>query len=195
MPALFTPAGEAYRFYNDDGSESAATAAAALNTNLTPSISGDYNIVLRVGASEISGGNGAATDDWAVYVSFNGGSYTLITTSSSVIKGFDSSNLTDGGATTERMSGYTGASFVAGKVSEDGTADNSQLTAGNFIEFLYALTVIYADLSAGTNTIDIKMRLNGADLSAGYNAIPRITITKASSIIRKVTAASGSLVF
>jgi len=94
---------------------------------------------------------------------------------------FNSSNLTDGNATTNRLTGGTN-SFVAGKISEDGEVDNLQITASNYTELLYALTLKAAELADG-DTIDFKVYRNGAVVNT-YTVTPRITIS--------ITAPSGT---
>lgn len=188
----------AYRFYNDDGSETTATAAAAENTNLTVSETTNTNIVLRVGLQESGSGSfsGATTDDFQLQYSKNGGAYTNITTSSSNVKGFDSTNLTDAGTTTNRLSAGTG-SFVAGEISESGLVTDRQVTANNYTEMLYTLTVVAADVAAN-DTLDFRVLLNGGTIT--YSVTPRITASNASATsgvtLNSVTvAATGQLIF
>lgn len=164
-----------FRFYNDDGSEAANTAIAAEDTNISPNVYSDANVVLRIQIQESGGTGGASTDDWRLQYSKNSGAYTDVTGSSSNVKGFNSSNLTDGGATTNRLTAGTG-SFVAGLVSEDGLADNLDITASNYSELLYTLTLISADVVA-TDTLDFRVLQNGGVLST-YTIYPRVTITK-----------------
>jgi hypothetical protein len=163
-----------YRFYNDDGSESGATANAAQDTDISLNAYSDANIVLRIMVQETGSGGGSATDDWQLQYSKNAGAYTSITTGTTNVKGFNSSNLTDGGATTNRLTGGTG-SFVAGLVSEDGLADNLAVTLSNYTEFLYTLTVVAAD-TAAADTLDFRVLNNGGLIT--YTVVPTITVTK-----------------
>jgi hypothetical protein len=110
---------------------------------------------------------------------------------------FNSSNLTDGAATTNRASsGITDGtgSFVASKVSEDGLLDNFQITASNFTEALYSMTLVSANLSNG-DTLDFRVLRNGAVVNT-YSATPRITIVKsansAPSAPTLITPSSGT---
>lgn len=69
---LFTQA--AYRFY-EDGTETASTAIAAQNTNITENVDGgDQNIQVRI-RLQSTGAVGDSTDDYQLQVSVNGGSY------------------------------------------------------------------------------------------------------------------------
>lgn len=163
-----------FRFYNDDGSESTSTAYAAQDTNVSVNAYSNANILLRIMMQETGGLGGAATDDWQLQYSKNGGAYTSITTATSNVKGYDSTTLTDQGATTNRLTGGTG-SFVAGLVSEDGLADNLNVTANNYSEFLFTLTIVSADVSAA-DTLDFRLLVNGSTNT--YSVTPRITVTK-----------------
>jgi hypothetical protein len=93
------------------------------------------------------------------------------------VVGFNSANLTDGGATTNLLGSGSG-SFVAGKVSEDGLVDDHLLTASNYTEHLYSLTV-ESDAVGDGDTLDFRVLRNGAPIDT-YTVTPRITIVKSS---------------
>lgn len=168
----FTPRLDAFRFYNDDGSESAATAIAAQNANVTfPDGSGNKNYHLRLGVQETGAQNGS-NNPWKLQYSKNGGAYADVNLASSNVKGFDSANLTDGGTTTQRLTGLTGT-FVPGLICEDGTTGNTAITASNNKEFLFAIQVVDTDLTGG-DTLDFRILYGAAVLSGGYAQTPRI---------------------
>ena len=88
------------------------------------------------------------------------------------------SQLTDGGATTDRssdpISNPGGGSFVAGEQeSANGLIENSQLTADNFTEHVWALKLLSTNL-ATDDTLDFRLRLNGGAITNDF--VPRITI-------------------
>lgn len=97
-------------------------------------------------------------------------------TASSVVPGFNSANLTDGAATTNRLGAGTG-SFVAGKVSEDGLVDDLGWTANNYTELLYAITLKQAGL-ANADTLRFRILRNGVTTGLTYTQTPTVTITK-----------------
>lgn len=68
--------------------------------------------------------------------------------------------------------------FVAGKISEDGLVDNVQITANNYTELLYSLT-IDSDAVDDGDTLDFRVLRNGAVLDT-YTVTPRITIEEGS---------------
>lgn len=175
MANIFAVTQRAFGFYAD-GAENTSTALAAENTNITRLVTSDSNLQLRVGLQESGAGSvsGATTDDYQLQYSKNGGAYTNVTTSSSNVKGFASASLTDAGTTTQRLSSGTG-SFVAGEISETGLVTDRQLTANNFTEMLYSLTIVAADTTTG-DTLDFRVLLNGATIT--YSVTPRITVTE-----------------
>lgn len=180
MTAMFTPAQNAYRFYEDDGAENASTALGSQSTALGRDVSLDSNIVLRIRVQETGGANGATTDDWQLQRSIAGAAFGNVTTSSTGAKAFASSNLADAGTTTQRLTNGTG-SFVAGEISEDGLVDDRQITASNYAEFLYTLTLVAADLPNGT-AVTFRMLFNGATFT--YNVTPTINVNKLALIKR-----------
>jgi hypothetical protein len=186
---VFTPSVDAYRHYAD-GTESGSTALANQSTSATIDVgSGNQVFGLRVRVQESGGGAGASTDDWQLRASINGGTAFNVTTSSSGVRGFNSTNLTDGGATTNRLTGGSG-SFIAGKVSEDGLLDDHELTANNHTEYLYSLELVAADL-ATNDSITFSVLYNGSSIT--HNVTPTVSIQKIETFLRTTTfSASGS---
>jgi hypothetical protein len=179
--AVFTPAFDAFRFYND-GSESGSSPWAAQSTNISVRCgAGDRKVHLRVRIQETGGAAGASTDDWQLQYSKNGGAYTNVTASSSNVRADTGSSLTDGSATTNRATnGITDGtgSFVAGVQEEgDGQIADHQLTASNFTEHVFALMLVAADLANG-DTLDFRISLNGGSPGMTNSVTPRITVNK-----------------
>lgn len=82
-------------------------------------------------------------------------SFRVYTEARPAIVPYDSPNLTDGAATTNRLTGGSG-SFVAGEVSETGLASDLGWSANNFTELLYSLTLKQADL-ANSDTLRFRV--------------------------------------
>ena len=161
-----------FRFY-EDGAESSSTAIDAQDTNINRVVVADTNLQIRVRVQEIAGINGLTTDDYQLNCALSGGGYINI--SLGAVVPFDSASLTDGGATTNRLGSGSG-SFVAGKISEDAVTDNFQITASNYTELLYSLTISSADVVHG-DTLDFRVYLNNSPLDS-YTVTPRITVQK-----------------
>jgi hypothetical protein len=102
--------------------------------------------------------------------------YFKLTPTSERVQPFDSTNLTEGSATTNRLGAGSGGAFVAGKISEDAEVNDLAITASNYTELLYSLS-LGSTLLANGDTLDFKVYKNGVAL-ATYNVTPRITITK-----------------
>ncbi len=100
-------------------------------------------------------------------------------TSDNIVLGFNSGSLTDGNATTNRLGSGSG-SFVAGEISEDGLVDNLQITASNYTELLYSLT-IDSDSVVDNDTLDFRVLRNGATTGLTYTVTPRITIEESTT--------------
>ena len=180
--ATFDPDFDAFRFY-EDGTESGSTPIAAQDTDVAVDVTGgDVQAHLRTRIQETGGAAGAATDDSGLEYSKNSGGWTAITASSSDVKADTASGLTADAATTNRgtngISDGTG-SFVAGEQEEtNGVIENHQLTASNFTEHVWALTLVSADLADG-DTIDFRIALNCGAPGMTNTSVPRITIGKA----------------
>ena len=168
----FAPSLDAFRFYNDDGSESASTTAAAQNANIgITDGAGNKNYLLRLGIQENANINGSNLV-WQLQARLNAGTWFNVTTSSSYVRAFDSSNLTDGSTTTQRLAGLSGG-FSPGKVSEIGSL-TANLSKAKNTELLYAIQTVDADL-AGGDAVDFRVLYDGSALAGGYNVTPSIT--------------------
>ena len=99
--------------------------------------------------------------------------YTLVPVA---VGPYNSANLTEGAATTNRLTGGTG-SFVAGKVSETGLVSDLAISTSNYTELLYSLTLKAADLANG-DTLRFRVLRNGATTGLTYTQTPMINITK-----------------
>jgi len=111
--------------------------------------------------------------------------FEVYSTSSTTAVAYNSPNLTDGAATTNRLGAGTG-SFVAGKVSEDGLVDDLGWTANNYTEVLYSLALKQADLANG-DTLRFRTLYNGATTNVTYTQTPTVNVTK---IVAAVTQAA-----
>lgn len=177
--------GTAFRFY-EAGSESGSSTIAGVGqtTNFTRTITANDNLQFRTRIQNNQAVAGLSTDDYQLKYSLNGGAYTNI--GSGPVLGDSSSVTTDGGATTNRLTGGSG-SFHAGVVSEDGLADNFQLQASNFTELLFPITLVYSALANG-DTITFRVfhvQRDGFEVNNVLygGTFPTITIDKSVSNI------------
>jgi hypothetical protein len=174
---------DAFRFY-EDGTEAGSSAIAAQDTNISRDVSSNSNLLLRIRIESTELSAAFPPDVWQLQYSKNSGAWTNVTTSSSNVRAFNSTNLTDDGATTERLtSGVT--TWTSGFVSEDGVVGDFVLETGKnvstnqYTEFLYSLTVIDADVLT-SDTLDFRVLRNGSTITT-YTVTPRITVTNSGS--------------
>lgn len=174
---VFVPALNAFRFYNDDGNDTDDTAVAAQDTNITR-LESSPTLHLRLLVQATTAVAGGLTDDWQLQVSKNAGAYANVTTTSSNVKAFDSSFLTDPGSlSTRKLTGGTGTATSI--ISEDGLADDRPIAASGFCEFLYTVELVVADL-IDADTLDFRLLLNGATFT--YNVTPRVTVSAGANL-------------
>lgn len=185
--AMFTLSQTAYRWYEDGSEGGSADAGVAQSTALTRYLDGNQNLGLRIRLQESGGAAGATTDDYQLQYSKNGGAFTNVTTSSSNVKGVNSTNLTDAGTTTNRLGAGSG-SFVAGEISEDGLVDDRQITASNYTELLYSLQLVAADL-ADNDVLTFRVLLNGATIT--YSVTPQVTVRVPAAVLSNGIALSS----
>lgn len=188
------PVAAAYRFYDDDAGEAASTPLANQDTNVTISVdAGNVPFQLRYRIQNAAAVAGAATDDYALQRSHNGGAYATINGATTAVLA-SASGLTNDNATTNRATnGITDGtgSFVAGEQSSDGIVDNWSLTASNFSELVWGGTVVAADVSNG-QTITFRVAFNGGTPGMTNSVTPTITVQKSVSVALTGTNVVGT---
>ena len=168
---LFTQG--AYRF-EEDGTETGSTQLGTESTALSRDVTSNSNILLRVRLQETNDGPGIFSDDYKLQYRVNGGSWT--DTGTGAVTNLASANLTDGGATTNRLAAGSN-SFVAGEISETGTITDLLITRNNYTNLLYALTLNSASL-ANSDTVEFQVLRNNATTGITYSTVPTINVTK-----------------
>ena len=150
--AVYTISQAEYRFRNDDGSESTATWLAASNTPWEPTLTGS-NIPFRLRVMVQETGGEVGTSSFTLQYSYNSGTWTAITTTSSYVRLRASSNVTDGATTTNQIGG-TGT-FNGGQFRETATASTVNHTALGHSEHEYSLELVGGGFTGG----NLKFRL------------------------------------
>ncbi|MBA2706145.1 MAG: exo-alpha-sialidase [Blastocatellia bacterium] len=173
-----SPSQNTYRLY-EDGTETASTAIAAQDTNITRNVTANSNLQLRDRLQQTTGAAGASTDDYQLQYSKNGGAWTNVTTSSTSVKGFDSASLTDGGATTNRLG--AGGNELFG--------DNFNNTTRNTIKWTQFGT---ATVPSETGTV-LQYATSTTAGYGGYTTIDQFNLTGSSMSIQVVDAGNQAL--
>lgn len=164
----------------NDGTESSATSAQTEDTNDAIDVgSGDIQRHLRCGVQEIGAGSvaGAATDDWELEFDIDGGGYNPVTASSTGVQADTGSGLTEGGATTERMTAGTGTWNAGEQEEDDGQIVDYDLGADNYTELVYALLFVAADFTGG-EVVTFRLTRNGAANQVTNTVVPQSTVSK-----------------
>jgi hypothetical protein len=148
--AVYTIDQKAYRFRNDDGTQTSATWKAAENTRweVTDFTTADINFRLRMMVQETGGSSGST--DATIQYQRNNGTWTDITTTSSYVRIRLSSNFADGAATTSQLTSGTG-SFIAGQMRETVTAATINHAGSDYGENEWSLFFRSADCVNGDN--------------------------------------------
>lgn len=150
----WTPNVTDWRWHYDDGSETAANFAVAANTILRGTRSAKFT--LRVLIAEV-GGDTSGSDSFRLEFAIDGGAYNALTTSSTGVRAYDSSNLTDAGVTTQRLGSGT---FVAGEVCEDGTTGSRGINASEETEIVWTCEFVGSELEGDTTWPTFRVARN-----------------------------------
>ena len=176
-----------FRFGNDDGgTEGNYTFSAAENAGLT--IAEDSTTrLLRIHLTTVgSSANITAGVSWQWQYKLNAGSWTNITTTSSVIKAVDASSFTNADETAIRLTtDGTGGISPNDGCTEDGTSG----TGGDFAkakdcETVLAFQIVTADVVPGDV---VSMMAYNASITS-YDATPTITFSSGATIIPIIMA-------
>lgn len=146
---------DSYAFYQD-GTESGSAIIGSANNQQTLDV--DTNYQCRILIQETGGASGEVKNaNWEY--NHQGGGWTVITTISSVIIAVDSTNLTNGADTTQRI-GIGTYDSTNGWVSEDGSATNNTIDTNNECEGLLSFQIVGTDVSHGD---EILIRMSTMD--------------------------------
>lgn len=175
MATLISPEQQQFIGYNDNGNESGSTAIAAVNTNWSQNVDANFRIRFTVKANAGTGGSSpiAAT----LWYSLNGGAWTQVTSSSSVVRLFTSANVADATATTQRISS---GGFASGTVQTTSSASGSSsiTSAGNPVtEDEWCVQIRGADVNNG-DTVQLKQRSGLLSDYSTYTVTPSLTVVK-----------------
>ena len=137
----------------DDGTEAGSQIIGSVNNNVTLEVD---TIYLFRGGIEETANNLANNVSFATVYNHNGGGFNDVDDVSSVVQIVDSTNITDGDDTTQRLGGaFTFITANGGYDDVDGVTDGITLQNNGF-EALWAIQIIGADVSP-SDTIVIKI--------------------------------------
>lgn len=184
-----TPTLEAadWAFY-EDGTESGSVIIGTKNNNQT--LNTDTIYFFRQGLEETAG-NKAANQTMQLQYNHNGGGFTNVTGSSSVIQSVASANITDQNDTTQRITAFTYDPSNKGIDEVDGIAGGSTADIDtNGYEGLFSFQIISGDVS-GSDTIVLKIvnpLAADADFDVYQQTNPTITVAAGATTTPKSAA-------
>ena len=162
---------QSFRARNDDGSESAATWIAAVNTNWTQAV--DANFRIRFLVQETNGGSSNNASPQLQY-NLNSGGWNNVTASSTVVRSSASTQFADDDNTTQQVGSGTFITPNSGMDEDNGLAgENSDIDfAGNDeVEVEYCVQIRSADV-ADADTIQLRV-IDGATAARQLPRTPR----------------------
>jgi hypothetical protein len=157
-----------YRIRNDDGTEATATWKAAANTTFLAPLGAGFRVrfLLQVATAISSTG-------FVLMRSLNGGAYTAVTASSTVVKAIASPNVADGAATTKQLGVGT---FVAGTFDEvDGAWATVSVAIGSETEMECSIQIVPADVKP-RDTIALRVYQTTSIALGAYTNTPTLTV-------------------
>ena len=118
---------------------------------------GNYTAFLRIEVEQtLPNADLGLTEAFKLQYNHNGGGWTDVTASSSVVRVVANANIADGATTTNRIAG-SAETFVAGRYDEgDGTTASITAATPGHTELLWSLEFVDTDL-ADTDTVDFRV--------------------------------------
>lgn len=165
-----------FRFYDDDGTgeDDQSALGSGNNQTLDRATTSANRFCVRV---EIYNDNAKAGNEvWEWEYSYDGGAWTPISLSSSVIRAYDSALLVDNENCTQRLTSSIPFLVANVGVTEDGVSGSVGMGAGDYAEALLSCYIVDADVADGLG-IDIRVVEGGGDVIT-YTNTPSLTIDK-----------------
>jgi len=181
----------AFRWRNDDGSESTATWKAAENTAIT-NVSTSEIIRIRMEVEETNGGAttvNARLEFSSDATSCNNGTWTALDTSTTAWRIIDSANITNGGPTTNQLT-TSAKTFTAGRIFDTQNEDTTGVSLNNtHTEWEWA---IRGDGASGSTTYRFRITDSGTALNTYTNCAQ---LTTAAAAVVSVSVSDGNVAY
>lgn len=167
----------AFQFRDDDAASGTPLAAENVDAAVDP----DANVRVRIEVQDVAGG-ALNNTVFQLQYSLNGGAYTDVNGTSTVVRSAPSPYFTDGTATADELTTTTGT-FLAGEMDDvDGSTGNISFVDGvtDHTEVEYNVVVRSVDV-AGGDTVAFRVTSSGAVLGGGYAHTPTLTVAVSNS--------------
>lgn len=163
-----------YRFRNDDGSETAATWVAAIDTGATLNVDTNYRV--RFVIDNHGATNGSPSLKWQR--NYKGAGWSDLT--SSFLKISLSGHFADGDGTTQQVGSGT---FNAGEMDENASTGAISIPFGEETEVEFCLQVVGIDVDHN-DTIELRaVETDGTVLGSYISPLPTITVNEPSETV------------
>lgn len=163
MATFVTSQQKSFRGINDNGSQTTATFIAALNTNWTQAVDSNFRLRYAIAITAVSGSGWINTNTVKFQYNKNSAGWNDITSASSNIRLFTSTNVTDELATTQQISSPD--TFIAGDILTSTT-----------------LTTATVGATAGTIEDEICCQIRSADVANGDTIQVRVVNSSALAV-------------
>jgi hypothetical protein len=181
----------AFRWRNDDGSESTATWKAAENTAIT-NVSTSEIIRIRMEVEETNGGAttvNARLEFSSDATSCTNGTWTALDTSTTAWRIIDSANITNGDPTTNQLT-TSAKTFTAGRIFDTQNEDTTGVSLHNtHTEWEWA---IRGDGASGSTTYRFRITDSGTALNTYTNCAQ---LTTAAAAVVSVSVSDGNVAY
>ena len=172
----------------DDGNEAGSTISE--ESDADGGWTQDTGEVFRVRFEMVeTSGNNANTRTYQLEYNHEGGGWNTVgagTPIQSAVSAETSRTITDGEATSDRLTGSAGV-FGAGQYAEDGLTGAFTIQANRHTDVEYCVTIDAAQV-ADADTIALRVIMSGAQSTPTYGATPTMTVHKIETTIpHKVT--------
>jgi hypothetical protein len=165
---------DSFRLRNDDGDEATATWKVAANQNTSLNV--DENFRCRFVVQETAGGS-VTNEGFKFQYRLNAGSWTDITTTSSVVKSVLSPNFTDGVDCVQRIGAGTFITDNDGMDENGATGAVADFAGNDETEVEGCFQIVGADV-ANNDVIEIKVVRDDGTVLDSYTSTPSITAIK-----------------
>lgn len=178
----------AFRSYDDDGTESAATPIAAINADWSQDV--DTIFRMRFVITETGGGMASNLTPQLEYNLASAG-WNPVNATSSVVQSVASAFVSDGAHCTQRVGSGTFVGSQDGWDSGDGLAGgaNFDLTS-NESETEFCVQILSGDVTDG-QTLQLRAT-NAGTVFTNYNQTPTITVVESGSIASGAASSTGA---
>ncbi len=164
--------------FQDDGADANTSSLIGSEDTTNIALDLDTTYFIRFGVTN-TGGMSANNYNYRLEADIDGAGFFQVTTSSTFVQLVDGGDA-DGDPITSQRLANDGGGFVNGLYEESGDTPTYTLVDGNETEHVYAIQFLSADLTAGSEEIDLRLTNAGTLLDNYGSAFTGSEVTMAS---------------